>query len=142
MTLIDGRGILVNFVRRTVLHYFNFKEKVTDIQFSPDGQFISATTFRQIQIWRTPNHKIDIQFSPFVRYRTYTGHHAEISSLTWAKDSRFFLTASKDLTCRIYSLKSEDKGAASVLAGHRDAVVGAFFNADQEIVCVHFENIP
>ncbi|KAK9474492.1 WD40-repeat-containing domain protein [Dipodascopsis tothii] len=130
----DGRGILVNFVRRTVLHHFNFKDKVTDIQFSPDGKFISATTFRQIQLWRAPDYRTDLQFSPFVKYRVYTGHHGEITSLTWARDSRFFLTAAKDMTARIYSVASDDRAAASVLAGHRDAVVGAFFNADQDVI--------
>ncbi|KAK9479180.1 WD40-repeat-containing domain protein [Lipomyces japonicus] len=130
----DGRAILVNFVRRTVLHHFNFKDKVTDLQFSPDGTFISATTFRQIQLWRTPKHGQDREFNPFVRHRIYTGHHAEINSLTWSKDSRFFLTTSKDSTARIYSVSSDDSSAATVLGGHRDSVVGAFFSADQETI--------
>ncbi|KAK9456387.1 WD40-repeat-containing domain protein [Dipodascopsis uninucleata] len=130
----DGRAILVNFVRRTVLYHFNFKEHVTDLQFSPDSKYISVTTYRQIQLWRTPNYLEDRQFAPFIRYRIYTGHHSEILSLTWSRDSRFFLTASRDLTARIYSVESSEASAASVLGGHRDAVVGAYFSADQESI--------
>lgn len=37
----DGRSLLVNFRTATVLHHFNFKKPVRDIQFSPDGQCVS-----------------------------------------------------------------------------------------------------
>ncbi|KAK9325897.1 WD40-repeat-containing domain protein [Lipomyces orientalis] len=130
----DGKAILVNFIRRTVLYHFNFKDRVNDISFSPDGQYISVTTYRQVQLWRTPNYNEDRQFAPFIRHRIYVGHHAEVTALTWSKDARFFLTTSKDLTARIYSVNSDDSVAATVLAGHRDAVIGAYFSSDQETI--------
>ncbi|KAK9465521.1 WD40-repeat-containing domain protein [Lipomyces arxii] len=130
----DGRAILVNFTRRTVLYHFNFKEKVTDLSFSPDGKYISVTTGSHIQLWRTPNYKDEQQFSPFVRHRVYTGHHSEITALSWSPDSRFFLTSSKDLTVRIYSVSSEDSTAATVLGGHQDSVIAAYFSNDQETI--------
>ena len=34
----DGRAVLVNFKRSTVLHHFNFKKPVRDVKFSPDGK--------------------------------------------------------------------------------------------------------
>ncbi|KAJ1850311.1 U3 snoRNP protein, partial [Coemansia sp. RSA 2703] len=34
-----GSALLINYRKRTVLHYFNFKGKVRDIQFSPDGKY-------------------------------------------------------------------------------------------------------
>lgn len=37
---IDGHALLVNFYRRVVLHHFNFKERVRDIKFSPNGRCI------------------------------------------------------------------------------------------------------
>ncbi|KAK9364118.1 WD40-repeat-containing domain protein [Lipomyces starkeyi] len=130
----DGKAILVNFIRRTVIYHFNFKDRANDISFSPDGKYISVTTFRQIQLWRTPNYNEDREFAPFIRHRIYTGHHAEITALTWSRDSRFFLTTSKDLTARIYSVNSDDSVAATVLAGHRDVVIGAYFSSDQETI--------
>ncbi|PRT53626.1 Periodic tryptophan protein 2 [Wickerhamiella sorbophila] len=130
----NGRGILVNFRLRTVLHHFNFKDPVAAVEFSPDGSHIAVASGRQIQMWRTPSVLDDRQFSPFVKRRTYTGHFSEVTSIQWSSDSRFFLTAAKDMTAHIYSLHSDDAEAASTLAGHRDAVVGAFFSQDQETI--------
>jgi periodic tryptophan protein 2 len=35
---VDGRALLVNFRRGTVLSHFNFKAPVRDLRFSPDGR--------------------------------------------------------------------------------------------------------
>lgn len=130
----DGRAVLANFIRRTVVHHFNFKEKVRALKFSPDGHYFAVCTGRHIQVWKTPDRNDQVQFAPFVRHRIYTGHSGDVSSITWSADSRFFLTAAKDLTSRVYSLFSEDSSAATTLAGHRDNVIGAFFTANQEII--------
>lgn len=130
----DGRAILVNFLSKVVLYHFNFKDRVSDLQFSPCGKFFSVCCGRFIQIWKTPDFTEDRQFQPFVRHRIYSGHYNDILSLTWSNDSRFFITTSKDMTARIWSLHSEEKSAAMTFAGHRDYVVKAFFNATQEII--------
>lgn len=130
----DGRAILVNFVLRTVLHHFNFKEAVHDIEFSPCGEYFAVAVARFIQVWRTPKVWEDRQFAPFVRHRVYAGHYADITSVNWSQDSRFFISTSKDMTARIYSLESEESDVATIMAGHRDFVVGAFFNNTQEII--------
>lgn len=130
---VDGRGILVNFKTRNVLHHFNFKEPVHDLKFSPDGKLFALAVGRFLQIWRTPETTEDRQFAPFVRYRIHAGHFSEITSLTWSKDSRFIISASKDLTSRIWSVNAEEKNLASTtFAGHRDNVIGAYFSDDQE----------
>ncbi|QEU59949.1 Pwp2 [Kluyveromyces lactis] len=130
---VDGRGILTNFKTRNVLHHFNFKEKVYDLKFSPDGKLFALACGRFLQIWRTPETTEDRQFAPFVRYRIHAGHFSDITSLTWSKDSRFIISTSKDLTARIWSVNSEEKNLASTtFAGHRDNVIGAYFSDDQE----------
>lgn len=128
----DGRAILVNFVSRVVLHHFNFKGQVHDIQFSTDGHYFAVAVDRYVQIWKTPDHTEDRQFAPFVRYKNYAGHYNDVLSITWSADSRFLISTSKDLTARIYSLHSEDKEAGMTLAGHRDYVMRAFFSESQE----------
>lgn len=130
----DGRAILINFISRTVLHHFNFKDTVLDLQFSPDGQHFAITCLRFIQVWKTPDFSEDRQFAPFVRHRVYAGHFSDVTSLSWLSDSRFFVSTSRDMTSRIFSLHAEDKEAAMTLAGHRDEVVKAFFNDTQEII--------
>lgn len=41
----DGKALLANMQTKTVFHKFNFKAKVYDIKFSPDGKsvFLYAT---------------------------------------------------------------------------------------------------
>ncbi|KAL6939229.1 U3 snoRNP protein [Hanseniaspora osmophila] len=129
----DGRAILVNFKARTVLHHFNFREKVRSVSFSPDGQLFALAVGRFIQIWKTPGASEDRQFAPFVRYRVHAGHFQDVLSLTWSHDSRFLLSTSKDLTSKIWSIDKEEKDLASMtFAGHKDYVMGAFFNDSQE----------
>lgn len=128
----DGRAILVNFRARTVLHHFNFKNQVKSIEFSPDGTHFALGAGRFVEVWKTPDVAEDRQFAPFVRYRVYAGHYDDITAVSWSNDSRFILSASKDMTARIFSLHSEDKHVKMSLAGHRDYVVKAFFDESQE----------
>lgn len=130
----DGRAILVNFKARTVLHHFNFKNKVRSIEFSPDGTHFAVAAGRFVEVWKTPDLAEDRQFAPFVRYRVYVGHYNDVTAVTWSNDSRFILSASKDMTARIFSLHSEDKSVKMSLAGHRDYVVKAFFDSTQEVI--------
>ena len=130
----DGRGILVNFVSRVVLHHFNFKGVVHDLQFSHDGHYFAVALDRFVQIWKTPDYTEDRQFAPFVRHRNYAGHFSDVISVTWSQDSRFVVSTAEDMTTRIFSLHSEDKDAAMTMAGHRDYVMRAFFDQTQEII--------
>ncbi|ODQ82471.1 hypothetical protein BABINDRAFT_159054 [Babjeviella inositovora NRRL Y-12698] len=130
----DGRAILVNFRARTVLHHFNFKDAVLDLQFSPDGTHFAVACSRFIQVWKTPDLTEDRQFAPFVRHRVYAGHYSDVTSVTWSQDSRFFISTSKDMTSRLFSLHSEEKSVAMTLAGHRDYVIKAFFNEAQDTI--------
>lgn len=130
----DGRSILVNLKARTVLHHFNFRDKVEDIKFSPCGLYFAVASSRFVQLWKTPSSGEDRQFAPFVKYKTYAGHYADVVNVTWSRDSRFILSASKDLTTRIWSLDSADKEAKFTFAGHREPLKGAFFSKDQETI--------
>jgi WD40 repeat protein len=69
-----------------------------------------------------------------VRHHSHAGHFDEIQSIEWSSDSRFFLTASKDLTARMWSLNPEEGFVPTTLGGHRQGVVGAWFSKDQETV--------
>ena len=75
-----------------------------------------------------------MEFAPFVKHREYVGHYDTIQSIEWSSDSRFFLTAAKDLAARIWSLDPEQGFQATTLAGHRQTVYGAWFSADQETI--------
>lgn len=130
----DGRAILTNFIRRTVLHHFNFKSKVQDVKFSPDGTHFAVATGRKTEVWRTPDYMEERDFAPFVKHREYTGHFDSVNLITWSSDSKFFLTASKDLTTRVWSLNPLQGFVPTTLSGHKDSIVGAWFSADQETI--------
>lgn len=124
----DGRALLVNFARRALLHRFNFKTKVLDAKFSPCGRFMAVTHKRQIHIWRTP--AATKEFAPFALFRKYTGHFDDVTCLDWSHDSKFFVTGSRDNTCRVYTLASLEHYKPVALTAHRDRIVGVFFAKD------------
>lgn len=76
----------------------------------------------------------ELEFAPFIRHRVYAGHYDTVQSLEWSSDSRFFLSAAKDLTARIWSLDPEEGFVPTTLAGHREGVLGAYFSKDQETI--------
>ncbi|KAI7872555.1 putative WD repeat protein [Spinellus fusiger] len=128
----DGHALLINFPRRVVLHHFNFKAKVRAIQFSPDGKHFAVTHGKHTQVWKTPG--FTREFSPFILHNTYTGHYDDIVNITWSSDCKHFMTSSKDMSIRIYSVDPQSNYTPPVLTGHRDAVVGAWFSKDKKSI--------
>ncbi len=142
----QGHAILSHFHRRIVLYHFSLKSAVTALVFSPCGLYFAVAIGRKIEVWKTPStpgisesnndgsEGGGLEFAPFARHRQYTGHHDTVQSIEWSSDSRFFLSASKDLTARIWSLNPEEGFTPTTLAGHRTAVYAAWFSADQETI--------
>lgn len=82
----------------------------------------------------TPQVSEEREFAPFVRHRVYTGHFDDVNSITWSSDSRFFLTGSKDLVAKVFSLNPEEGFVPTSLAGHTSSIIGSYFSRDQETV--------
>jgi periodic tryptophan protein 2 len=134
-----GRAILSHIPRRIAIYHFSFRATVTALAFSPSGRYFAVATGRNIEVWHTPSSPdtsgdSGIEFAPFVLHRKYVGHFEDVTSLEWSKDSRFFVSAAKDLSARIWSLDPESGFVPTVLSGHRTAVIGAWFSKDQETV--------
>lgn len=94
---------------------------------------------RKIQAWRTPSTpgtdaNGELDFAPFILHREYGGHFDEVRHLSWSGDARFFVSSSKDLTARLWSLDPEEGFEPTVLAGHRQQVRNAWFSASQESI--------
>ncbi|RYP59918.1 hypothetical protein DL769_008337 [Monosporascus sp. CRB-8-3] len=135
----DGHAILTNVPRRIPIYHFSFRSSVTALAFSPSGRHFAVGLGRKIEVWQVPstpdaNAEGQLEFAPFVRHHTHTGHFDDVRWIEWSNDSRFFLTASKDLTARIWSLNAEEGFTPTVLSGHKQAVVGAWFSRDQETI--------
>lgn len=134
----DGHAILTNVPRRILLYRFSLRGELTALAFAPSGRHFAVGIGRQIEVWHTPSTPDvadgDLEFAPFVRHRVYTGHYDVVQSIEWSSDSRFFLSSSKDLTARIWSIDQEEGHAQTTLSGHRQAIVGAWFSKDQETI--------
>lgn len=135
----DGHTILTNLPRRLALHHFSFKGAVSALAFSPSGGYFAVGLGRFVEVWHTPltpdtTTEGELQFAPFVKHRAYAGHHDTVQSVEWSSDSRFFLSAAKDFTAKIWSLNPEEGFVPTTLAGHRESVLGAWFSGDQELV--------
>ena len=129
----DGHAILINVSRRALLAHMNFKLPVRDAQFSPNGQYLAVTHGAQVQVWRTPSVLVR-EFAPFVLHRTYVGHFDDVLSITWSRTGRFFLTTSKDMSGRLFSLDPVPGFRPKTFSGHRDSVVRAFFSLDEKTI--------
>ncbi|KAJ5378859.1 hypothetical protein N7509_011978 [Penicillium cosmopolitanum] len=134
-----GRAILTNFHRRIAIHHFSFKSRVSALKFSPSGRHFAVGVGRRLQIWQTPSTpgtetNGEIEFAPFVLHRDSAAHFDTVQSIEWSSDSRFLLSASRDLTARVWSLDKEDGFEPTTLAGHRQGVVTACFDAAQESI--------
>jgi periodic tryptophan protein 2 len=135
----DGHAILTNVPRRVSLYHFSFRSKVTALSFSPSGRYFVVGLGRKLEVWNVPstpdsNSEGELEFAPFVKHHTHTGHFDDVRHIEWSSDSRFFLSASKDLTVRIWSLNPEAGFTPTVLTGHRQPVIGAWFSRDQETI--------
>lgn len=131
----DGRALLINIKKRALLAHMNFKLPLRDAQFSPDGRFLAVTHGPQIQVWRTPSMLVR-EFAPFVLHRTYVGHADDVLSITWAPGGRYFVSTSKDMSARMFSLDPIEDFRPHTLTGHRDAVLRAFFGDENTIYTV------
>lgn len=112
---------------------------MTALSFSPSGRYFAVGLRRKLEVWHVPSTpdahpEGELEFAPFVKHHTHTGHYDDVHHIEWSSDSRFFISASKDLTARIWSLTPEEGFVPTVLSGHRQAVVGAYFSKDQETI--------
>ncbi len=121
----DGQALLVNLPRRVLLHYFNFKDRVDALEFSPCGRFFAAALGRVVQVWRTPGRFKS--FAPFVLHRRYTGFAADVTALAWSHDSRFFAAGGKDTTVRVFMVHPVPFFRVITLTAHRDRIANVFF---------------
>ena len=135
----DGHAILTNVPRRIPIYHFSFRSSATALAFSPSGRHFAVGLGRKVEVWQVPSTpdshaEGQLEFAPFVRHHTHVAHHDDVRWIEWSNDSRFFLTASKDLTTRIWSLNAEEGFTPTVLSGHKQALIGAWFSKDQETI--------
>lgn len=126
----NGYALLVNVPKRTVLHHLNLKGTVGDAKFSPNGKYLLVAVGRLVQVWSTP--EIERTFTPFNLHHTHSGHMDDITTVSWSADSEYFVTGSKDLTARVFTVQKRKGYVPPTLGGHRSALVHAWFDSRRE----------
>jgi periodic tryptophan protein 2 len=126
----------------------SFNSPVHACSFSPDGKYFAISHNNGVQVWETPSLLVR-EFAPFVLHGTYTGHQDEVVGITWSKtgryvssiwmkmteaNSRYFLSTSRDMTARLYTLDPLEGFKPKSFGGHRDVVLGAWFSGDEKTV--------
>lgn len=122
---VKNYALIVNFRRGIVLHRFQFKRKVRQVLFSPDGNYIAVTHGKQIQVWCAPS-QLQKEFAPLVLHRTYTGQADDVMCLSWSSDCSVIAAGSRDCSVRIWSLHTTRNFEPVTLSGHKRAIVGVY----------------
>ena len=135
----DGKAILSSLPLGLALYHLSFQASTSCVSFSPSGRHLAAAVGRVVEIWQLADPTTDavnqgVTFAPFTRYRAFTGHDDRVQQVTWSGDGRFLLSCSRDLTAHLWSLDLASGVSPTSLSGHRDALVGAWFSANQENV--------
>lgn len=73
--------------------------------FSPCGKYLATSEDARIRIWATPQVEQGKSFAPLRLILQMAGHSDDIVSFDWGRDSNFILTASLDMTARVYDLR-------------------------------------
>lgn len=120
VTDVDGRGLIVNFVKATVIHRINFKKRTKAIVFSPDAQYMAVAHGKLIQVWKAPG--LGKELAPLELYRTFAGHHANVVHISWSPDSTYLVSGSKDNTARVNALQKQPEVKQVTLSGHREPI--------------------
>lgn len=143
-----SQAVLVSVPQRIVLHHFNLSPdadggaaSVSCVSFSPDTRYLVICVGLRIRVWRAPGAlDVPVSFAPLTLERTFTGHTDEIVSCDWSADGRYLLTASADMTARIYDLRKEELNPTFrplELRAHRHPLLGAhFLPGDERLLTV------
>jgi periodic tryptophan protein 2 len=128
---VDGFALLINMLKRVVIAHFNFRSRVTALEFSPDNRFFIVATGTKVKIFEAPSASDFKTFAPLVLYKKYGNLHSQdITGATWTSDSRFILTWSNDLTLKLMSLHKLPNFLPLTFTGNKKPIVKAFFTYD------------
>ncbi|KAJ9090356.1 U3 snoRNP protein [Entomophthora muscae] len=126
----EGQGFLVHIARKFILHRFNFQGRIRDLKFSPSGKLFAYALDKKVFLWRAPGaHR---ELTPFVKVRELIGHFDDVTTLNWSGDSKYIITGSKDMTCKVFSVANDEE--PHTLSGHKDAIHGCFYSKDGDVI--------
>ena len=128
----EGHMLMVNVLRRVVIHHLHLKKPAADMRFSPDGKWVAFAIGRLVQVWATP--ALERSFTPFALHKTLGGHGDDVLCLAWSDDSLFLASGGKDMSMRVHSVHKLAGYTPPACTGHRSSVRACFFGASGDVL--------
>lgn len=127
----EGRAVLCDYIRGSVISRINFKSPVSFVSFSPDGSRVAIISDRRVSIWQVSRN----EFMPFSLLLSLAPHRDDINYAEWSQDGRFLLTCSNDMTAKVLDFES---GEPITLSGaHKHRIVSAHFLVREDAPGLH-----
>ncbi|XP_062866597.1 PWP2 small subunit processome component [Trichomycterus rosablanca] len=124
----DGAAVLVSLLTRAVLYHHHFHNPVSSVRFSPDGKKFVVTKENVALMYHAPGKNRG--FNAFVLDKSYYGPFDETTCIDWTDDAKCFAVGSKDMTTWIFGAERWANLIYYSLGGHKDVIVGCFFEKD------------
>ncbi|XP_052888614.1 periodic tryptophan protein 2 homolog [Anopheles moucheti] len=121
-----GEAQMISMISQTTIHRYKFRGEVKHLRFSPDGRFFAACVNTAVLVFVTPGESSG-SYGSFVVHRAFEVGFDETVYLNWAPNSRVLAIGSRDNTVRLQNVTWLQTFRAFVLGGHREAIVGCFF---------------
>jgi periodic tryptophan protein 2 len=121
-----GRAYLINIKNNSLIAQLTIDKNCRFASFSKCGKMIACCHGTSVSIYSIPQA---FGLFGFILLKSYTLHYDVITTLSWSSCGDYILTTSKDLTSRLYnvkSLKSKDEKKSfigAVLTGHEDSII-------------------
>ena len=134
-----GRSIIYNLYLRIILSFFNFKQPVSCISFSPEGKIFAVGLGTKIQLWELSSTKRR-EFAPLHLINSFYAHRDNITFVSWSNDGRCLLSGSSDMTSKVHflldSIPQSQSPPSVSLVGHKHGVVGGYFYDESKIITI------
>uniref|UniRef100_A0A182QYW6 Small-subunit processome Utp12 domain-containing protein n=1 Tax=Anopheles farauti TaxID=69004 RepID=A0A182QYW6_9DIPT len=121
-----GEAQMISMISQTTIHRYKFRGEVSYLRFSPDGRFFAACVGTAVLVFVTPGEASG-SYGSFVVHRAFEVGLDDTVFLDWAPNSRVLAIGSRDNTVRLQNVTWLRTFRPFVLGGHRDAIVGCFF---------------
>lgn len=121
-----GEAQMISMISYSVIHRYKFRSGIRHLRFSPDGKYFAASQDNVVIVFRAPDEISGI-YNCFVVQRAFEIAYDETTFIDWAYNSLILAVGSKDNSVRIQSVEALNNFRPFVLGGHREEIVGCFF---------------
>ncbi|KFB53827.1 AGAP010693-PA-like protein [Anopheles sinensis] len=123
-----GEAQMISMISQTTIHRYKFRGEVKWMRFSPNGKYLAACVESAVLVFLAPGEASG-SYGSFIVHRAFEVSNDETVYLDWAPDSRVLAIGSRDNTVRLQNVTWLETFRPFVLGGHRESIVGCFFEA-------------